>query len=101
MQLKLLIPVLTVFAVLVALSIYFAVDSFNHMRESLELQKGFKPFCGGIEIVNCTSIALRNIYESTQHLLIAVVELLASAIFVILAIYVLFEMIKICIDLNG
>jgi hypothetical protein len=77
------------------------VDAFNHMIESLDLQKEFKPFCGGIEIVNCTAITLRNIYESTQQLLIAVVELLASAIFAILAIYVLFAIIKILIELKG
>jgi len=100
MQPKVLIPILIIFAVPVALSIYFAVDAFNHMNESLDLQKEFKPFCGGAEIVNCTTIALRNIYASAQHLLIAVIELLASAIFAILAIYILLATIKIWIELN-
>jgi hypothetical protein len=57
-----------VFATLAALAIYFLIDGFNHMNESLELQKEFKPFCGGIEIINCTTIALKNIYESPHHL---------------------------------
>jgi len=95
MQLKLLIPVLIVFSVLVALSIFFMVDAFNHMRESLELQKEFKPFCGGIEIVNCTTKYFQTVIESAQQLLIAVVEILISSIFIILATYLITESIKI------
>jgi hypothetical protein len=75
------------FATLVALAIYFLIDGFNHMNESLELQKEFKPFCGGIQIVNCTTIALKNIYESAQQLLVAVMELVMSVVFMILALH--------------
>ena len=100
MKLKSLIPIIIVFMVLVILSTYSIVDAFKHMEQSMDLQKEFKPFCGGAEAVNCTTIALRNIYVSMQHLLIAIIELLVSAIFAILAIYILFAMIKIWIDLN-
>jgi hypothetical protein len=100
MKVKATIPVLIVFVILITVAMYFAVDAFNNMRKSLEVQKEFKPFCGGIEIVNCTSTALKSIYESAQYLLVAVVELLASAIFIILAIYALFAMIKMWIKLN-
>jgi hypothetical protein len=87
MNAKAAIPALIVFITLTTVAIYFAIDALNNMSKSLQIQKQFKPICGGVEIVNCTAIALRNIYESAQHLLIAVVELLASAIFAILAIY--------------
>jgi hypothetical protein len=83
------------------MSIYFLIDGFNHMNKSLELQKEFKPFCGGIEIINCTTTALKNIYESAQHLLIAIVELFISAIFLLLAFYLACATVKILIGPNN
>jgi hypothetical protein len=81
-------------------SIYLAVDAINHMRKSLELQKEFKPFCSGVDVINCTSSALKSIYKSVQHMLISIVELLASAIFATIAIYFAIKLIKIWIELN-
>ena len=101
MQLKILITVLISFAILVAMSIYFAVDAHSHMNKSLEIQKQFKPFCGGIEIVNCTSMALKSVVESAQHMLIAIVELFVSAIFLLLAFYLACSTIKILIGPNN
>jgi len=89
MQVKVLTTVLIVFMVLLALSIYFMVDAFNHMKESLEIQREFKPLCSGMEIINCTTKALQKMVESTQHLLIAVVELTVSAVFLVLAVELL------------
>jgi len=89
MNVKVLTAVLIVFMVLITLSIYFMVDAFNHMKESLELQREFKPFCSGVEIINCTTKALQRMVESTQHLLVAVVDLTISAVFLVLAVELL------------
>jgi hypothetical protein len=100
MQLKALMLILIVLLVLIALSMYFLVDGFNHMSESLELQKEFKPFCGGIEIVNCTARALQTVYESAQQLLVAVMELVVSMVFMILALYWMLAASKMLIKLG-
>jgi hypothetical protein len=83
------------------MSIYFAVDALSHMNKSLEIQKQLKSFCGGIEIVNCTSMALKSVVESAQHMLIAIVELFVSAIFLLLAFYLACATIKILIGPNN
>jgi hypothetical protein len=59
------------------------------MKESLELQREFNQLCSWVEIINCTTKALQRMVESTQHLLVAVVELTISAVFLVLAVELL------------
>jgi len=100
MQLKLLIPVLIVFSVLVALSIFFMVDAFRHLYLSKGIQRQAPIICGGVDIVNCTARALQTVYESAQHLLVAVMELVVSMVFMILALYWIIATSKMLIELQ-
>ena len=101
MRLAILILIAIVFLILFAISVFFMADAFRHMYLSKGIQRQATVICGGIEIVNCTSMALKSVVESAQHMLIAIVELFVSAIFLLIAFYWACATIKILIESNN
>jgi hypothetical protein len=101
MRLAILILTAIVFLILFAISVFFMADAFRHMKLSQGIQKQATIICGGVDIVNCTARALQAVYESAQQLLVAVMELVMSVFFMILALYWILTTSKMLIELEG
>jgi hypothetical protein len=100
---RLLIRVLAlaVFVALLGSALYVGFEAKKNIDTSFNYTKLFKiDTCLG-SYVNCTSAALENMYRSTQHLLIGVVELFVSAILLILAFMWVYAYVRVELDLGG
>jgi hypothetical protein len=101
---KLLAGLLTAIVVvaLLALAIYVAVDAKSHLDKSLAYQEMYRRGlnCTATSIANCTGAALINIAASAQELLVGVVELLASAILLIIALITAAAFVKVFAELG-
>jgi hypothetical protein len=76
---------LAVFVALLSSALYVGYEAKRNLDASFSYTKLFRvDTCLG-NYVNCTSEALENMYRSTQHLLIGVVELFVAAVLLILA----------------
>jgi len=87
---------------LLALAIYIAVDAKSHIDKSPAYQEMYRRElnCTATSIANCTGAALINMAASAQEFLAGIVELLASAILLIIALITAAAFVKVFAELG-
>jgi hypothetical protein len=101
MKLLMRVLALAVFILLLGGALYIGFEAKRNIDASFNYTKLFKiDTCLG-SYINCTSAALENMYRSTQHLLIGIVELFMAAILLILAFTWISAYVRVELDLGA
>jgi hypothetical protein len=101
MKLLMRVLALAVFILLLGCAIYIGCEAKKNLDNSFNYTKLFKiDTCLG-NYINCTSATLENMYRSTQHLLIGIVELFVAAILLILAFTWISAYVRVELDLSA
>jgi hypothetical protein len=86
---------IVIFISVLALAIYLAIDAISHLENAMKIQKQYN----NTQIIdytfNSTAKFIQSIVDSTQHLLVFIVEFLIAFVLLSLAIYCLNALTKI------